>query len=98
MVFSRPTRAVLARDPENVMPITASRLRANFYRILDEVIETGKPVEVVRKGVVVTIEPPKRASRMAKLKQQPGLLAGDVDDIIHIDWLEEWREEWGVTE
>ena len=80
------------------MPITASKLRANFNRILDEVIETGKPIEILYKGVILTVEPPKRVSKMAKLKKRPGLLAGDVDDIIHIDWMKEWREEWGVSE
>ncbi len=36
--------------------ITASHLRQNIYRILDEVIETGRPVEITRKGSVVRIE------------------------------------------
>jgi hypothetical protein len=34
---------------------------------------------------------------MAKLKKRPGLLTGDNDDIFSVDWLKEWREEWGVT-
>ncbi len=34
---------------------TASHLRQNIYRILDEVIETGQPVEIERKGSVVRI-------------------------------------------
>jgi len=74
------------------MPITASKLRENVYRILDEAIETGKPVEVVRKGKTLTIVPPKRVSRLANLKKRPGLFVGDVEDIIHIDWLKEWSE------
>jgi hypothetical protein len=69
-----------------------------LYRILDEVIETGKPAEILYKGAVLTIEPPKRVSKLAKLKKRPGLLTGDADDIIDIDWLQEWREEWGITE
>jgi hypothetical protein len=85
-------------EREVAMPIAASKLPANVYRILDEVIETGKPVEILYKGVILTVEPPKRVSKLAKLKKRPGLLAGDPDDIFHIDWLKEWREEWGVTE
>ena len=77
---------------EGVMPITASKLRENVYRILDEAIETGKPVEVVRKGVTLTIVPPKRVSKLANLKKRPGLFVGDVEDIMHIDWLKEWSE------
>lgn len=73
------------------MPITASKLRENVYRILDEAIETGVPVEVVRKGTVVKIVPPKRVSKLAKLKKRTGFV-GDVEDIIGMDWSKEWTE------
>lgn len=75
----------------SIMPITASKLRENVYRILDEAIETGKPVEVVRKGTVLTIVPPKRVSKLDKLKKRSGFV-GDPDDIIGIDWSKEWTE------
>jgi len=73
------------------MPITASKLRENVYRILDEAIETGKPVEVVRKGVVLSIVPPKRVSKLDNLKKRK-LFIGDVEDIIGMDWSKEWTE------
>ena len=73
------------------MPITASKLRENVYRILDEAIESGKPIEVVRKGTVLTIVPPQRVSKLANLKKRPGLV-GDPDDIVSIDWSKEWTE------
>ena len=74
------------------MPITASKLRENVYRILDEAIETGKPVEVIRKGTILTIVPPKRVSWLDNLMKRPGLFVGDPEDIVHIDWLKEWTE------
>jgi hypothetical protein len=73
------------------MPITASKLRENVYRILDEAIETGKPVEVLRKGVVLSIVPPKRVSKLDNLKKRTGFV-GDLDDIVSIDWSKEWTE------
>jgi hypothetical protein len=73
------------------MAITASKLRENVYRILDEAIETGKPVEVVRKGVTLTIVPPKRVSKLANLKKRSGFV-GNVEDIIGMDWSKEWSE------
>jgi hypothetical protein len=73
------------------MPITASKLRENVYRILDEAIETGKPIEVVRKGTLLTIVPPKRVSKLDKLKKRD-ILAGDPEDIVRIDWSKEWSE------
>jgi hypothetical protein len=72
--------------------ITASKLRENVYRILDEAIETGKPVEVVRKGTTLTIVPPKRVSKLDNLKKRPWILVGDPQDIVHIDWSKEWTE------
>lgn len=68
------------------MPITASKLRANVYRILDEAIETGEPVEVVHQGIVLTIVPPKRVNKLDKLKKRK-VFVGDVDDIIGMGWL-----------
>ncbi len=73
------------------MPITASRLRENIYRVLDEAIATGVAVEVVRKGSVLKIVPEKRASKLSRLKRRKAFV-GDPDDIIHLDWLSEWSE------
>jgi antitoxin (DNA-binding transcriptional repressor) of toxin-antitoxin stability system len=69
------------------MRITASKLRENLYRVLDEVIETGVPVEVVHKGIVLRIVPEPRASKLAGLKKRTGFV-GDPDDIIGMCWLE----------
>jgi hypothetical protein len=78
-------------EAEHGMPITASKLRENVYRILDEAIQTGKPIEVIRKGTILTIVPPKRISKLANLKKRTGLV-GDPDDIVSIDWSKEWSE------
>ncbi|HTR36033.1 MAG TPA: hypothetical protein VMH80_09040 [Bryobacteraceae bacterium] len=73
------------------MRITASKLRENVYRILDEAISTGTPVEVVRKGTILRIIPEKKVSKLARLKRRRGF-HGDPDDIIGMDWLREWTE------
>jgi antitoxin (DNA-binding transcriptional repressor) of toxin-antitoxin stability system len=71
--------------------VTASKLRENIYRILDEAIATGTPVEVVRKGSVLRIVPERRVSKLSRLKKRTGF-DGDPDDIIGMDWLKEWSE------
>jgi prevent-host-death family protein len=76
--------------------ITASRLRENVYRILDEVIDTGAPVEIVRKGTVLRIVPEKKASRLSGLRKRRNVFQGDPDSIIGADYLREWRDEWGI--
>lgn len=39
------------------MKITASKLRENIYRVLDQVVETGVPVEIERRGRRLKIVP-----------------------------------------
>ena len=73
------------------MRITASKLRENIYRILDDAIHTGTPVEVVRKGTVLRIVPEKRPSKLSRLKKRSGF-RGNPDDIIKMDWANEWTE------
>ena len=73
------------------MPITASKLRENVYRILDEVIETGVPVEIVRKGSIVKLVPEKPVSKLDRLPKR-SVFVGDPDDIIGMDWSKEWTE------
>jgi len=73
------------------MRVTASKLRENVYRILDEVIESGVPVEVVRKGKILRILPDQPVSKLSKLKKRKAFI-GDVEDIIGMDWSKEWTE------
>ncbi len=73
------------------MPVTASKLREDIYRILDEVLATGVPVEVVRKGQILKIVPERRGSKLARLKKR-SVFVGDPDDIIGMDWSKYWAE------
>jgi len=75
------------------MAITASKLRENIYNILDEVIETGVPVEVTRKGKTLKIVP-ENVKRIRDLSKLPvrDCIVGDPDDLVHIDWMSEWSE------
>ena len=73
------------------MRVTASKLRENVYRILDEAIQTGAPVEVIRKGVILRIVPEQSVSKLSRLKRRSGF-EGDPDEILKMDWLKEWSE------
>ncbi len=70
--------------------VTASKLRENVYRILDEVLATGKPVEIDRKGRTLKIIASNPTSRLAGLKRRR-YLRTEPDDIVHIDWSRGWR-------
>lgn len=68
-----------------------SALRANLYRLLDRVLETGVPLEIERNGARLRIAPIEPAGRLERLRPHPGFLIGDPDEIVHLDWSEEWR-------
>jgi hypothetical protein len=70
---------------------SVSRLRADLYRVLDQVLETGVPVEVERRGRRLRISAVEEGDRLAALKPRPGYLKGDPDSVVHLDWSEEWR-------
>lgn len=75
------------------MALSASKLRANVYRLLDEVLETGKPLEIERNGRTLLITPKEKDSIWDRLPRREGFIVGDPDDLIHIDWSSEWNPD-----
>ena len=73
------------------MPLTASKLRENIYRILDKVLENGAPVEIERKGKRLRIVPVEPRHKLDNLKPRPYLVA-DPNELVHMDWSAEWRD------
>ncbi|HKK17768.1 MAG TPA: hypothetical protein VJ952_03720 [Opitutales bacterium] len=72
------------------MSISGTKLRENVYRVLDEVLESGKPVEIRRKGRTLQIVPDRPGSRLDRLRKRPTLRVKP-DAIVHVDWSSEWR-------
>ncbi len=73
------------------MHITPSKLRENIYQYLDQVIETGIPLEIERKGVLVELAPKQKPSKLARLKKHGTITNGDLESIIEMDWSSEWK-------
>lgn len=73
------------------MPLTASQLRADIYRILDEVLESGVPVEIVRKGRKLCLAPAEPGGFLERLRPQPNYLRCDPDELVELDWSGEWN-------
>jgi len=69
---------------------TASSLRSDLYNVLDRVLETGRPVEIERKGRILRIVADPEADRFSQLRPHPGTIKGDPEDLVHIDWSDEW--------
>jgi prevent-host-death family protein len=73
-------------------PLSLTKVRANLYKIVDRVLEKGKPVEIERRGKKVRIVPVRPASKLDNLVKHAGTLVGDPEDVVHMDWSGEWSE------
>jgi prevent-host-death family protein len=71
------------------MGMTTTELRKNIYNVLDKVLETGVPQEVVRRGRTLLITPaePKRR-RLGDLPRRQ-ILNCSFDDLVATTW--EWE-------
>jgi prevent-host-death family protein len=73
------------------MGYKATELRANIYKILDQVLATGKPVEIERKGRILRIVPAESSSAVERVQPIPDLINGDPASLEHLDWSGEWK-------
>jgi hypothetical protein len=74
------------------MAITASQLRQDIYRLLDQVLSTGEPLEIERKGRTLRLVPDQPASRLSRIRVHPDVVIGDPELLVSIDWSAEWDE------
>ena len=76
-----------------VMKLSLTKARADLYKIVDRVLETGVPVEIERRGRKIRIVPVRPKSKLDNLVKHPGTIIGDPEEIVHVDWSGEWTEE-----
>ena len=74
------------------MLITPTKLRANLYTIIDQIIATGNPVEIKRHGHVLKIIAEHPKSKLDNLTKHPGTIIGAPEDLVHMDWYHEWSD------
>jgi len=72
------------------MKIKVTKLRQNLYRILDDILQTGIPVEIERNGKILKIIPEK-INKLNNLEKHD-VIIGDPEEIVHMDWSSEWHE------
>ncbi len=75
------------------MEVNPSELRQNIYNLLDQVIETGIPLEIKRKGHRLKIIPSKPTSKLANLQPNPECISGNPEDLVNIAWDTNWKPE-----
>ncbi len=71
--------------------VTATELRSNIYRILDEVLDSGRAQEVVRKGrrlLIVPAEPKRR--RLEDLPRRK-ITTCSFEELVATSWEHSWE-------
>jgi len=69
--------------------ITVTELRGNIYKLLDEVLNTGIPIEINKGGKKLKIIPVGKANKLQNLVSRPNAIKGNPDDLVGISWEKE---------
>ena len=66
----------------------------DILRILDEVVNTGIPLEIERNGKRLLISPTKKYRDLDCLEKHADFIVGNPDDLVHSDWSSEWKPKF----
>lgn len=81
---------VLRQVSEKTMKtVTPTELRANIYRLLDDVLRTGIPIEIRKGDRRLRIVPVDRKDKFQSLASRPNVILGDPEDLAELNWEEE---------
>jgi prevent-host-death family protein len=69
--------------------ITVTELRGNIYKLLDEVLDTGIPIEINKGDKKLRIIPVKMRNKLQNLVSWPNVIKGNPDDLVEISWEKE---------
>ena len=69
--------------------ITVTELRGNIYNLLDEVLNTGIPIEINKGGKKLKIMPVDKVNKLKNLISRPNVIKGNPDDLVDISWEKE---------
>lgn len=69
------------------MDITPTELRRDLYRLLDEVLDSGLPLSIHRRGRVLRLVPDSPStSLLDRIDGNADALVGDPDDLAEWEW------------
>jgi len=69
--------------------ITPTELRANIYKLLDEILNTGIPLEIKKGDRKLMIVPVEKVDKFENLIHRPEIIHGDPEDLVGISWEDE---------
>ena len=66
--------------------VTPTELRKNIYTILDDILNKDMPVEIIRNGRRLRIEPVERENKLKNLVRRPECMACDPEELASVSW------------
>lgn len=75
------------------MSITLDHFVDHMEEVLDQVIATGEPVEIERNGRTLRLMVEREYSKLDRIVPIPGLVVGDSEDFVSMDWSIYWSPE-----
>lgn len=75
------------------MKVTSTQLRQNIYKFLDEVLNSGVPLEIERNGKLLKIIAEVPQSKLKNISPIQNLITCNPDDLENMDWSKEWHDD-----
>ena len=76
---------------DSIMSMSITALRQQLFKVVDQVIATGIPVEIKRNGHIVKIVLDDKKSKLGNLVKHD-CIVGDSEELVDLS-LQEWDEE-----
>lgn len=65
--------------------VTPTELRANIYKLLDEILQTGEPIEIMRGNRLLRIAPVEKHDKFPNLVSRPDVIRDDLEDLVAVN-------------
>jgi prevent-host-death family protein len=69
--------------------VTFTEFQKNINKLLDEVLNTGIPIEINKGGKKLKIMPVDKVNKLENLVSKPNVINGNPDDLVDISWEKE---------
>lgn len=69
--------------------VTTSELRANIYQLLDEVLQSGMPIEIKKGDQRLRIVPVEKVDKFMNLVSRSDVIVGDPEELVSLGWEDE---------
>jgi len=73
--------------------IPLNNFLSNTEILLKEIVENKTSIEIELKEKKIIIALSEHENKLKRLKRHEGCIVGDPEDIVHLDWSGEWRND-----